>query len=289
MSLTLEQKRIRYWSDQMDRAYRFMMAIRRYPVRECGEPLVFLPAAAKAAGVPVVFSRRPFGRRLERLFYLRRELVEPFLRVAEAMQRRGWILKVEDAYRTPAMQSWLNHWPRVYEGVAARVQWECGGGRKPAVALMFQRLTALTATMPKIGTHMSGSALDISVLRRSDRTEVDRGGPYIEISERTPMDTPFISAQARRNRRIISDLMAHAGFLAYPYEFWHYSQGDAYTEFLCRTGQPARYGAVRLVSPRSGAVAPLRQPLKSFVSNAELRVMLQAAGRQAAARRGGGP
>jgi hypothetical protein len=131
---------------------------------------------------------------------------------------------------------------------------------------MFRRMTALTATFPKIGTHMSGSAIDISVLRTADLAEIDRGGPYIELSELTPMDSPFVSAEARRNRAEISEVMRRHGFVAYPYEFWHYSKGDAYTAYLTGSGSPARYGPVDL-DPVSGNVNPIsdaKKPLHSM-------------------------
>ena len=64
------------------------------------------------------------------------------------------------------------------------------------------------------------------------------------MSERTPMNSPFVSPEAQRNRQEITAIMRESGFVEYPYEFWHYSSGDAYEQILLGTGQPARYGAV---------------------------------------------
>src|SRR5690606_26323431 len=75
--------------------------------------------------------------------------------------------------------------------------------------------------------------------------EMDRGGPYIEISERTPMASPFITPEQRENRDVIDAVMRRHGWMPYPYEFWHYSSGDSYAETVAGTLRPARYGAVR--------------------------------------------
>jgi hypothetical protein len=59
------------------------------------------------------------------------------------------------------------------------------------------------------------------------------------------------------------------GFLAYPYEFWHYNQGDVYDEILNHTGKPARYGAVHC-DLQTGEIMPVEDPQETLNSNAEI-------------------
>lgn len=253
-----ESQRRVFWQEQMDAAYELMEQFRRYPVEECGEPLVSLRAAAASAGVELVFASTKHCSGYDRLFVLRAGLVDSVLAIARDLKTRGWILKIEDGYRTRAMQKGIARAPQIFDLILKRILWETGG-RDPAPEFMLRRITAVIATMPKIGTHMSGSALDISVMQAKDGREVDRGGPYLEISELTPLASPFIPARARQNRDTITAIMARHGFIAYPYEFWHYSQGDIYAEYLQKTGKPARYGAVDWDS-RTGKVKPLDNP-----------------------------
>jgi D-alanyl-D-alanine dipeptidase len=147
----------------------------------------------------------------------------------------------------------------------------------------MRRIGALVAAAPKVGTHMSGSAIDISVLDRASGQEIDRGRPYLEMSELTPMTSPFVSPEAHANRQAITALMAQHGFVTYPWEFWHYNQGDAYDHYLNRTGQPARYGAVH-VSLTDGSVEPIADPLTPLNTYEEIENELK----QALARRGKG-
>ena len=259
----------------MDEAYAFMLAIQGHPVAECGEPLLPLPEAVRTAGVKVLFSQLPHVRGLPRLFFLRKGLVPDFLAAAQEMNRRGWALKIEDAYRTREMQKYNALRPEIFPVVLAKTRWELGG-EAPSIDLFRRRLAALIAMSPRVGTHCCGSAIDVSVLTLDESVEIDRGGPYLEVSEKTPMDSPFVSEQASRNRAEITEIMARYGFRTYPFEFWHYNKGDAYDEYLSGTGKPARYGAVDL-EPASGNVTPIDNPTAQLNSEEEITLLIQRA------------
>jgi len=272
-----EGARRAYWTQQFDDAYGFMFeGILPYPVVECGEPFVDLRAAAAAASVEVLFSPLKHVQNLDRLFYLREGQIDGFIGAAREMNQRGWTLRVEDGYRTAQIQKYLGRTPKVFDAVLKSVMWELQG-EVPSSDFMFRRCSALVATVPKFGTHMSGSAIDISVVYRDDPLrEVDRGAPYIEMSALTPMASPFVSEPARQNRRDITALMARHGFVDYPWEFWHYSSGDAYDQFLRRTGRPAIYGAVAW-DAATNAVTPLADPTVPLNSHDEVRAEIEAA------------
>jgi len=252
----------------MDAAYRFMLAIQAYPVAECGEPLLALPRAASAAGVTVFFSALPHVRGLPRRFFLRSGIVDDFIAAAEHLNRRGWALKVEDAYRSIEMQKHNALRPEVFSVVLERTRWELAGAM-PGVEMFRRRLAAMVAMNPKVGTHCCGSAVDVSVLTLDGSSEVDRGAPYLEISEKTPMGSPFISAEARKHRAEINEIMASHGFATYPFEFWHYNKGDAYDAHLAGSGEPARYGPVHL-DVATGRVTAIPDPTAPLNSEQEL-------------------
>jgi D-alanyl-D-alanine dipeptidase len=270
-----EEQRRRYWREQMDAAYAFMLAIQDYPVAECGEPLAGLPDAATAAGVRVLFSPLPHVRGLPRLFFLRRGLLDDFLAAAEEMNRRGWALWIEDAYRTREMQKYNALRPEIFPAVLAKTRWELGG-RMPSLDLMRRRLAALIAMSPQVGTHCCGSAIDVSVRALDGSAEIDRGAPYMEVSEKTPMGSPFVSAEARKNRAEITALMARHGFRTYSFEFWHYNKGDAYDEHIGGRGRPARYGPVDL-DPATGAVTAIPDADAPLNSEQEISELIERA------------
>lgn len=233
-----------YWTQKMEEALEFQETMRTYPVEECGEPLVSLRDAAD--GLDVEFSTTLINDCHPRVYFCREGLIASFQVVARAMNDRGWVLKVEDGYRSPTMQRAQSHNPRHFDLVLQKAMWELGGA-VPDAAFLLRRMSALIATRCRVGTHVSGSAIDVSVLDRTTRREFPRGGrgpTYVEISERTPMDSPFVTAEERRNREKITALFQEHGWKEYPWEFWHYSQGDCYAEFLTQSGKPSRYGPV---------------------------------------------
>jgi D-alanyl-D-alanine dipeptidase len=264
------------WTAQMDAAYRFMTSMLDYPVEECGEKLVALRDAAEEARVEVRFAAQKHVLGRDRLYYLREGQIKGFIGAAREMNQRGWVMLVEDGYRTAEIQKHLGMVPYVFDRVLQQVRWELDG-QIPTPEFMRRRCTALVATIPKIGTHMSASAIDISVFLRDDPAqEVDRGGPYLEMSELTPMDSPFVSRRARENRVAITGIMRRHGFVEYPFEFWHYSGGDCYDQHLRDTGKPAIYGAIDW-DPATDTVTPVSDPRRPLHSDDEIEREIAAA------------
>jgi zinc D-Ala-D-Ala dipeptidase len=210
-----ETTRRSYWATKLDEGHAFMMRAMECPVAECGERLVSLADAVREAGVEVAFSHCPHVHDLPRIFVLREGQIAAFVDAARRLNRRNWVMRVEDGYRTRTMQKYAGLRPSLFDVILRKVIWELGG-RTPDPVFLFRRLLTLAAQIPKTGTHMSGSAIDISVLHRTTGEEVDRGGPYLEISERTPMDSPFVTHHAKHNRQEITAVMRESGFVEYP-------------------------------------------------------------------------
>ncbi len=253
-----------YWQAQMDEAYAFMLECLEQPLTESGEQLIELAPSSERAGVEVRFSERPHVHGLPRIFVLREGQIEAFNAAAAELNANGWIMRVEDGYRSVEMQHGLATNQALLAAIMRSLLAETDGVA-PDADLLFRRVSALVATRPRVATHMSGSAIDISVLERSSGGELDRGAPYLEMSALTPMASPFVSPAQAEARGAITALMARHGFLAYPYEFWHYSSGDVFAARL-GSGVPSRYGPVSY-DARSRRCEPL--PAEGFVTTAE--------------------
>ena len=259
--ITDDAKRRAYWAEQMESGYELVQRILPFEVEECGEGLADIHAAAEAGGVEMLFSDSKIVDDLDRIFYIREGLVDDVIAIGRDMNARGWVLKIEDGYRTRDMQTRLGLKPEVFDAIVQKCEWEHGG--TPPPELVYRRALVLVANLPKAGTHMSASAIDISVFNRDDSTEVWRGGPYIEMSERTPMRSPFVSAEHLENRLAITALMEAHGFVHFPFEYWHFNKGDTMAHTLAGLLAPARYGpvhwdaAANSVTPYADALSPL--------------------------------
>ena len=257
-----EDARREFWIFHMERSARLLRAMEDGPTQECGEGLGSIPDAAEEAGVEMWFSDSKIAGDLDRIFFIRRGLITDLMDIGRDMNERGWILKIEDGFRTLEMQTQLGRKPAVFDMIVRSCRWECGG-QPPSLDLIRRRSTCLVANFPNHGTHTMAAAVDVSVFRRDDGCEVWRGMPYLEMSEYTPMDSPFVSTEEQANRADITAMMERHGFLHYPGEFWHYNKGDALYHLMTKSGQVSGYGPVHW-DPSSGEVTPyddVRSPL----------------------------
>ena len=259
MTTSDDSNRRAYWAEQMQLGYELIQSTLPFEVRECGEGFASIPHAAGAADVEMMFSDSKIAGDLDRVFFMREGLVKKVIGIGRDMNSRGWILKIEDGYRSMEMQSQLVRKPELFDAILRKCTWE-NGGQIPPVEMVFRRAMVLIANLPKVGTHMSGSAIDVSVFRRDDGTEVWRGNSYLEMSERTPMRSPFIEAADLQNRLEITSMMESHGFIHFPYEFWHFNQGDAIGHVLKNQPAPARYGPVHW-EMQTNRVTPYDDPL----------------------------
>ena len=248
-----------YWAEQMEQGYALVQKLLVAEVHECGEGFASLPDAAQAAGIEMLFATSKIAGGLNRVFFMRESLVQDVMAVGRAMNERGWILKIEDGFRSLEMQGQLVRKPEVFDSILQKCIWETGG-EIPPVELVFRRAIVLVANIPKIGTHMSGSAIDVSVIRRDDGAEVWRGNSYLEMSERTPMRSPFVEEDALRNRLEITAMLEAQGFVHFPFEFWHFNKSDALGHVLTGNTAPARFGPVNW-DPQTNRVTAVTDPL----------------------------
>lgn len=275
MPITDESARRAYWTEQMELGYSMVEHLLEHPVSDCGESFADIPAAAEAAGVEMWFSDSKIVGDLDRVFHLRESNVREIVAIGSDMNERGWILKIEDGFRSLEMQGTLVRKPEVFDAVVQKCLWE-NAGKLPSVEFVARRAIVMVANIPKIGGHMSGSAIDISVFRRDDGSEISRGGPYLTVNETTPMRSPFISEEDLQNRLEITAVMESHGFMHFPYEFWHFSKGDVADRIMNDDSAPAQYGAVNW-DPETNAVIPVEDPKRPLNPLSQIEKEIEAA------------
>ena len=124
---TSETARRAYWAEQMELGYEFVEQLLEFPVEECGEAFASIPAAAEAAGIEMQFSDTKIAGDLDRVYFIRESLVEDVMKIGREMNERGWILKIEEGFRTLKMQGSLVRKPEVFDAVLQKCIWELGG------------------------------------------------------------------------------------------------------------------------------------------------------------------
>lgn len=188
--------------------------LRRIPIRENGEPLVdFLELCPELYWVP----RHPVFE-YERFRLLRRTPAEMLAR-AQARLPEGIRLAVVEGWRPPEIQR------RMHEETRARLRGEHPHWSDRHLTREANRFSApMDPRVPP--PHTTGGAVDLH-LTDADGEILDFISPYSLMDRHgTPRDAKGLSAEARRNRKLLREVLEAVGLTNYPSEWWHWSYGD---------------------------------------------------------------
>lgn len=231
-----------------------MKLYRTWPIAECGEPLVAIPADLFLLTTPAPYAALGAGYGDSHPWQLREGVLKSLKAAQQLLEARqpGWKLKLFDAYRPNPVQAFMvNH-----EFL------QLSGGRPPAAVdevecdALWKRTYRIwaepssdPATPPP---HSTGAALDLT-LADSQGQEIPMGSPIDENSDRSNPDY-FANrdAAAHANRLFLLEIMTAAGFRRHPIEWWHFSLGDQMWAWQAFQEAPtsqiiARYGRADLL------------------------------------------
>ncbi|GAB4212900.1 MAG: D-alanyl-D-alanine dipeptidase [Rhodoferax sp.] len=163
------------------------------------------------------------GRRIydHAVAYLHQDAWDALVRATELALAQGLRLRVLDAYRPPAAQWRL---------------WQ---------AMPDPRFVA----DPRLGSmHTRGVAVDLT-LADAQGLLLDMGTAFDTMTPASFHGNTAVSPAAQRNRCLLLGLMALAGFVHHPYEWWHYQLPNAADYPLLTHDDPC--------AARMDALAPL--------------------------------
>jgi D-alanyl-D-alanine dipeptidase len=127
--------------------------------------------------------------------FLRKKTALALLRAHEEVKKMGFRFKIYDAYRPLSVQ-WI--------------LWN-STDKKQYVA------------NPKKGSnHNRGCAVDITLVRDKDLSELDMGTPYDFFGKEAHHSYTGMSKEVRENRNILRKVLENNGFKAVSHEWWHY-------------------------------------------------------------------
>ena len=145
-------------------------------------------------------------------------------------------LRILDSYRTLKRQ----------EEIFRRFEKEVFENEGLTGKALWDRVTQFVADPKLSPPHTTGGAVDVRLVTYVDNQEVDLG-PGMEASETsyTWYDGDRISNEAKKNRKLLNDIMIEVGFVNLPTEWWHYSYGDKYWAAVLGINQKAFYGSIK--------------------------------------------
>ncbi|MGN0062773.1 MAG: M15 family metallopeptidase [Nocardioides sp.] len=186
--------------------------VRAVPLAENGEPLVALSASLSPDLCPV---RLGVAQRLE---------------LARQLLPTGFHLLVREGHRSMESQ----------RAIIARYTAEVCAHHPGVGPAELESLVSRFVAPADVAGHVSGSAVDVT-LRDGLGRELDLGCPLDATPEQSGgrcfTDSRDVRGEARRNRRLLGEVLGEVGFVNYPTEWWHWSWGDRY--WAITTGAPS--------------------------------------------------
>ena len=146
--------------------------------------------------------------------YLTREAAYALRNAADALEARGYRIKIYDAYRP---QSAVDHFKRWSEDQTATEM-------KPYFYPDVDKSTLFARgyISERLG-HSRGAAVDLTLVDMVSGREVDMGGGFDLFGERSYAEyTLGLTAEQIENRRILREAMTENGFCFAPGEWWHF-------------------------------------------------------------------
>ncbi|MET8516437.1 M15 family metallopeptidase [Streptomyces sp. NPDC005077] len=204
------------------------------PVEDCGERLVDV----RCGGSLLVDERRqdPAGA----FAYLREGVLERLLK-AQAMLPHGLRLLFVEGYRPPSLQR------EYFEEYSGRLQ----TGNPTWSDAQIHAAASRYVSPPDIAPHSAGAAVDLTL--------ADLGGRELDLGTRMNAEpeesegacythAANISEEARANRKSLGAVLAAAGLVNYPTEWWHWSFGDRYWALI--SGEATALYGPKEITPR---------------------------------------
>jgi len=144
--------------------------------------------------------------------------------VRESVCRRLGMAGLWLARRAPDMQLQVGYGYRALSIQQANFERQREDIRGTVPDEELDEATHRRVAKPELGGHPAGAAVDIRLLRNNE--PVDCGTPMWSFVRDSYTFSPFISPEARENRKILRTAMKRAGFAPFDGEWWHFSYGD---------------------------------------------------------------
>lgn len=198
------------------------------PLNECHEVPVSLVDLASQMGTKVSFADG-----LNKTYFLRESVALSVVKASLALLEEGYILKIEDAYRN------LDEQKHKFLDMVKEIRFKHTHLSEDEIR---QVANIYVAGVPILAAHTAGAAVDVTLLDK-DLKLVGMGCPYLYSGEESTTDYQNLPKKVLLVRKKLCQIMEQQGLINYPFEYWHFSQGDVGAAYML--GQrSAVYGPV---------------------------------------------
>ena len=143
-----------------------------------------------------------------------REAAEALKKVSDDVMKKGYRLKIYDAYRPQMAVDHFVRWAKDVKDKRMKSYFYPEIGK--------ERLFPEDYIMEKSG-HSRGSTVDLTLFDMKTGKELDMGGTFDYFGEKSHPDYKKITKQQYKNRMILRDAMVKNGFKPLYSEWWHFT------------------------------------------------------------------
>jgi D-alanyl-D-alanine dipeptidase len=185
-------------------------------------PAGFVDVAAVVEGLIVdmrYFGNDNFvGTRIEGYERPRCLLTQQAANALAAIQRhlatRGLGLKVFDCYRPTRAVAHFLRWAQSVDDGKRKAEYYPDLDKRDLFKLGY---------IASRSGHSRGSTVDLTLVRRADKGELDMGTAYDFSGPKSWLSDKRVSPEARKNRALLVDTMTRGHFRPYHKEWWHFT------------------------------------------------------------------
>jgi D-alanyl-D-alanine dipeptidase len=164
------------------------------------------------------------------VLYLTRQAAAALAKVQADLAAKGLGLKVFDGYRPARAVAHFVRWAKATGDTKMKAQFYPEEDKRN----LFSR-----GYLAHRSGHSRGSTVDLTLVRLADKGELDMGTPFDFFSRRSWPADSSVSAEARANRKLLSEAMRRHGFRPHSKEWWHFTLArepfpDTYFDFPVR-------------------------------------------------------
>ena len=164
---------------------------------------------------------------------LTREAAQALKAVSDEAMSLGYRLKVFDAYRPQKAVDHFTRWAEDRSDVRMKQYFYPGLDKKDIIPQGY---------IAEHSGHSRGSTVDLTLFDMASQQDLDMGGTFDFLDERSHPDYAGISEIQHANRMLLQEMMMRQGFLPLATEWWHFTLDhepwpDTYFTFPVRNRQ----------------------------------------------------
>lgn len=193
-------------------------------IKENGEKLVDIETYFKKKTLDIAIEL-DWDKRDIPMCLVRESIARKLAMVSRRLQKNNpeLILKIIDGYRPIRLQKRL--FRSIYSDMLNK-------NKNLSEQELYLEVTKFIADPKNNPPHSTGGAVDVTIVHKKNGRELNMGNKINSISFKS-QTFATIEHKAKKNRKLLFDLMTDAGFVNVPTEWWHYSYGDQYWAAFC--------------------------------------------------------